>query len=195
MQVLDAACQIPLILNSAQRVLGMYRDSAELQQASKELYGSILICLGHMLRFLRRKSRWKVLEAGFKQQAFEAELLDKIKNVENSRDAFNEQAEICHKLSLQDLRQKSEADNQDLRGRMQAVLEIQVSATLEEKRTQQIIVELQQYLKESLVNPVEQLMELLTNSPTLLRHAWALRTSSSIPSRLLLRYASDSSEF
>lgn len=126
--IFDALCRIPVILGGAKRVLRLYGDSKRLQDLSDELYTSILGGLGYMMEYLKRKSSKKLLKAFFKQGNFESCLEEKIKAISAAKDAFNEEAEMCHKEAVQSLVNESQA------GKIQTLIDIHEA---ENKRTRE----------------------------------------------------------
>lgn len=177
-KLLNALSLIPSILSGAQRVLNVFRDQKSLEEKSQVLYLSILSAMGHMLAYLQEKRVWKVLKATFKQQNFEAGLVEKIENITTARDDFNDECELCHKEALHKIGEDS-ARNGDA---MATLKEILVTSGLEQRRSHRIIVEglasVQQdfeilargvwEMKEDIRRvalPITQLMELLRASP------------------------------
>ncbi|KAK0621936.1 hypothetical protein B0T17DRAFT_655880 [Bombardia bombarda] len=99
-KVLEALYQVPLILDSAQRVLNVYPDSERLKALSRAFYMSILGTLGHLLGHLRQKAskrKWtkNAILALINPATFEKDLLDKIDKVTTARNAFNDEAGLC----------------------------------------------------------------------------------------------------
>ncbi|KAK3319665.1 hypothetical protein B0T19DRAFT_432841 [Cercophora scortea] len=182
-KVLDALCQIPIILSGTRRVLSIFQESQELQKCSRALYKSVLLGLGHMLEYLRRKSAWKVLKAGFKQQSFESGLVDKIDDITKQRDAFNDEAELCHKEVVHRLEKASEKSGNEIKDEMRAISVIISAARAEEERARRAIADglhlvamrvgelgrevasLRGDLDSKLYRPFQQLMKLLSTNP------------------------------
>ncbi|KAL8391294.1 hypothetical protein RB595_010058 [Gaeumannomyces hyphopodioides] len=94
-KVLEALCDLPVLLSSTKRVLQCF---PELRAHSDALYKSILVALGRMLAYLGRKSSLKRLfKAFFQQTSFEEDLVAKISDIRKQRDAFNDEADTCQK--------------------------------------------------------------------------------------------------
>lgn len=128
--IFDALCRIPVILGGAKRVLRLHSDSKRLKDLSDELYTSILGGLGYMMEYLKRKSSKKLLKAFFKQGNFESRLEEKIKAISAAKDAFNEEAEMCHKEAVQSLVHLNEGQA----GKIQKLIDIHEA---ENKRTRE----------------------------------------------------------
>ncbi|KAL2787514.1 hypothetical protein BJX66DRAFT_283267 [Aspergillus keveii] len=65
---------IPVLLNSAQRVLGIYTNSQRLRVLSDALYSATLTCLGHIIHYIGRNVIGKTFVAVFKQTSFQKDL-------------------------------------------------------------------------------------------------------------------------
>lgn len=150
-KILDALQLIPSILSGARRVLNIFRDHEALEDKSKGLYLSILAAMGHMLEYLKRRSDRKVIEAVFKQQSFEADLLTKIEDITKVRDAFNDESELCHKEVLQ----KMAEDSTRNRDEMAILVEVLSVSSSEQQRSHQAIVECLQSFDHSLMSLVQ----------------------------------------
>lgn len=137
--VLDGLHQIPAILSSVQRVLGIFKDSERLQELSDTIYRSILDALGRMLEYLKRRSLRKVMKAMIKQQAFESDLLKKIEEVAKARDDFNIEAELCHKEALKRLYDASERKGGHIQADIQNLGRIVTISTKEQERSSHIL--------------------------------------------------------
>ena len=140
-KVMEALHQIPALLSGAQRVLKIYKDSERLKVLSKAFYCSILAALGHILNYLRRKSLWKLLQAGFQQASFERELFEKIDEVMKDRDAFNDEANICQREVLDRLTSVAEKNSEDARKEARILRDILVISIREQTRVHQTIQE------------------------------------------------------
>lgn len=176
-KILTALSLIPEILSTARRLLNVFKDNPILIDKSDGLYTSILAAMGHMLEYLRRKSGWKVLKAGFQQQSFEAKLMEEVDNMTNARNSFNEECETCHKEALQKIGQ-SGAESAD---ELQATLEV---CRNEQQRSHQAIIEGLQSCQESTavlargleemnrrLMPLQQILEMLYANPNLAKNA------------------------
>jgi len=133
-KVLEALQKIPAVLSGAERVLGIFEDSEQLKEQSTALYRSMLLALGHMLEYLKRKSFIKIIGAVFKQQAFESQLMAKIDNITKERDAFNEEAEICHKEVLAQLAKTSEKNADEIKDELRGISQVLAVYTAEQRR-------------------------------------------------------------
>ncbi|PON29541.1 hypothetical protein TGAM01_v201790 [Trichoderma gamsii] len=144
-KVLEALAQIPTILNSAQRVLKIYKGFEKLSSLSRTFYSSILTVLGHILKFLRQKSR-KNFVVVFQPANFQEKLLEKVENMTRNRNAFNSEADICQKEMISRLaiaeKQGSEATAEEIRN-INHIIKISVC---EQNRALRVIVEMQQML-------------------------------------------------
>lgn len=99
-KVLVALSDIPTILDGAQRVLHIYPESQRLESLSKTFYVSILAALGHIMCYLRKKASSRIPRACMAPFGFEADLVSKVDAISKSKDAFNEEADICQKEML-----------------------------------------------------------------------------------------------
>lgn len=177
-KLLDALHLIPSILLGAQRVLNVFHGQKSLEEKSNVLYLSIISAMGHMLAYLQEKRGWKVIKATFKQQHFEADLVEKIENIKTARDDFNEECELCHKEAVQKIGENS-ARNGDT---MVTLREALIASDFEQRRSWRIIIEgLGSFQKDfetlatgvwemkaemkRVTQPITQLMELLLANP------------------------------
>jgi len=181
-EILEALCKIPITISSTRRVLNIFKDSQQLKQRSKALYESILGGLGHMLEYLKRNAVKKALMAGLKQQSFESRLLDDlIGNITKSRDAFNEEAELCHKEALQRLQKRGEEDAREIKQEIRTIGLIIEAAKQEEKRARDALAEGMQLLdmrtaelSDTFLDFVKAVKQLLIASPKGFEHAYHL---------------------
>jgi hypothetical protein len=202
-KIMEALHEIPVILSGAQRVLSIYKDSEKLQAQSKALYGSVLAALGHTLDYLRRKSFWKLLKAGFQQSSFEEGLIEKISNVTKERNGFNAEADICQKEMLDkiaDVTKTANKNSEDAIKEVQLIQQILVFAHMEQRRAQQEIAESLEVLMMSgmelkrrqseirqdvadiktAVAPLKNLMKMLRGNPKALDLAYSMRECTCI---------------
>lgn len=195
-KVMEALQQIPTLISSAQRVLQIYKDSDQLKILSTSFYGSILAALGHILEYLRQKSLWKALKAGFQQASFEKLLLEKVDNVTKDRNAFNDEANICQKEMIERLESVQKENSDEARKRTQGLLETvkfacqeQTRANREMRETLELMqmttmeikrrqIELDQKfetkidaLKEAVMKPYDLMMQMLEGNPNLTEFA------------------------
>lgn len=181
-KILTALSLIPEILSTARRLLNVFRDNSILLDKSDALYTSILAAMGHILEYLRRKWIWKGLKVTFQQQSFEVELVEKVTDMTNARDNFNEECETCHKEALQKIGQHGAQSADELA----ATLEV---CRNEQQRSHQAIIEGLRSCSESsailarglgelnrrllrLEIPLQQLMEMLYANPKVARNAF-----------------------
>ncbi|EFX01024.1 hypothetical protein CMQ_5966 [Grosmannia clavigera kw1407] len=134
--VMEALLQIPFLLNSAQRVLAIYDKKPTLIALSKSFYVSILTAIGHILHYLRQKSAKKVLKAIVTPTSFEKGLLAKVQAITTARDAFNAEADICQKETLDELAKATAAGNARILDTLHAVI---VAANKEYSRVLQVL--------------------------------------------------------
>ncbi|KAK4465050.1 hypothetical protein QBC42DRAFT_262380 [Cladorrhinum samala] len=146
-KILEALQQIPTILNSAQRVLNIYKDSDGLKSLSKAFYMSTLAVLGHILNYLRRKASSNILKVVFQPGTFQEDLIQKLDQVTRDRNAFNEEADICQKEMLDRwgtvIKQDNEAAREE-RARMEHLLRL---AAFEQGRANRVIGEMLEAIK------------------------------------------------
>lgn len=110
-KVLEALCDLPVLLSSTKRVLQCF---PELRAQSDALYKSTLVALGHMLAYLGRKSGLKrLLKVVFQQASFETDLLAKIDDIRKQRDAFNNEADICQNEMMKRVEDATDAANKN----------------------------------------------------------------------------------
>ncbi|KAK3994345.1 hypothetical protein QBC44DRAFT_357241 [Cladorrhinum sp. PSN332] len=146
-KVLEALQQIPTILNSAQRVLNIYKDSEKLKEFSKAFYLSTLSVLGHILNYLRRKASSNLIKVVFQPGTFQEELFQKMEQLTNDRNAFNEEADLCQKEMLDELGKVIQQDNNEAkeeRARMEHLLRL---AAFEQGRANRVIGEILEVIK------------------------------------------------
>jgi hypothetical protein len=191
--VLEALVQIPAILSGAQRVLSIFKGDSVLEERSKALYSSTLAALGRMLEYLKRNGFRKALAATLKQDSFEIGLEDRIRDLTIQRNAFNEQAEICHWDSMKKMREKSDATESELKDELRRIGDMVDAYHPERLRAQEAIqqaVELMgmSYAKlrrdirtmesrigkriEEQMKPLEGLVKILQDSPMALSHVY-----------------------
>ncbi|KAK4220519.1 hypothetical protein QBC38DRAFT_526643 [Podospora fimiseda] len=146
-RVLEALQQIPTILNSAQRVLNIYHDSAKLKELSKAFYISTLSVLGHILNYIRRKASRNLMKVVFQPGSFQEELFQKLEQLTKDRNAFNEEADLCQKEMLDNLGKVIQQDNHEAkeeRARMEYLLRL---AAFEQGRANRVIGEMLEAIK------------------------------------------------
>ncbi|KAF2454925.1 hypothetical protein BDY21DRAFT_373792 [Lineolata rhizophorae] len=124
-EIFEALQEIPSILNGAQRVLRVYRDSEKLQTYSSALYASVLKAMGHMLGYLRVKSLRKASKAFLAQSSFELKLSEKIVEIRRCRDAFNGEATVCSTEMLNKVQQVLSSVNKTSESVLQEIVSIE----------------------------------------------------------------------
>ncbi|KAK4222704.1 hypothetical protein QBC38DRAFT_503785 [Podospora fimiseda] len=146
-KILEALQQIPSILNSAQRVLNIYHDSAKLKELSKAFYISTLSVLGHILHYLRRKASSNLMKVVFQPGSFQEDLFLKLEQLTKDRNAFNEEADLCQKEMLDNLGKVIQQDNHEAkeeRAKMEHLLRL---AAFEQGRANRVIGEMLEAIK------------------------------------------------
>lgn len=177
--IFDALEQIPAALGGARRVMNIFKDSKTLQSHSDTLYKSVLAAMRHMLEYLRRKSVRKIFKVILKQQRFEDDLMVKINNIIKSRDAFNHEAEVCHRKVVQQLSEAS-AKNAD---EAQEIYLLLSRSTEEQQRSQRFVAPSVQDIQPNDVTeitrmllPCEEILNMLRSNLAAVDYAYSFRT-------------------
>ncbi|PYH99752.1 hypothetical protein BO71DRAFT_424824 [Aspergillus ellipticus CBS 707.79] len=139
--ILSALCDIPVILNGAQRVLGIYKVSNELRVYNDALYTATLRGLGCLLGYIRERGWKKSLKALLLQSSFGKRLSESIEEMHGCRDRFNAEADICGMPMQQRLETLMREANQNTVSLRADMMKIQYLATTEQLRSQQWIEE------------------------------------------------------
>jgi hypothetical protein len=113
-EVLGELARIPSILSSVQRVLKIFPGSTKLVELSDAIYHSVLVALGRMLEYLKRKACRKFMGALIKQDVFQSDLQKAIKDIEVSRDEFNAEADLLTKEAIQTLQDTTVRSGQQI---------------------------------------------------------------------------------
>lgn len=95
--------KIPEMLLQSQRTIDVHNESVALRDLSSKLYVAVLHALGHILGYYQQKA--KVFKAIGSQGAFEKELVDKINEIVQFRNALDEEAKLCDRELLKETRQ------------------------------------------------------------------------------------------
>lgn len=122
--VMESLAQIPFLLNSAQRVLAIYEKKTTLMALSRAFYVSILAAIGHILHYLRQKAAMQVLKAMLKPASFEKGLLAKVQAIATARDAFNAEADLCQKETLDEMAKATAAGNAEILDTLHAIVAV-----------------------------------------------------------------------
>lgn len=180
-KVLDALQQIPTVIDGAQRVLKIYPDSERLRALSDTFYASILAALGHMIHYLRKKASSKLREAVKRPFTSNDVLVDKIKAVEAGRDAFNREADICHREMVQRMKVLTSQEGDETREEVKIIGEAIDEAAQEHSRALQMIQRKQSELgrdvkmiKEGVPIALKQIMDLLKGGDGIYAHSTSM---------------------
>ncbi|KAJ5761844.1 uncharacterized protein N7511_005226 [Penicillium nucicola] len=177
---------IPVLLNGAQRVLGIYRSSQRLIDLSDALYAATLTTLGHLLHYISRKSTKRAIEALFKQSSFEEDLMGKLGDMRKCRDAFNEEARICAlemQESCESMLQETSSGTRDIKEEIDSMKVFMLLTHKEQIRSQQFLREEALWARESnkrkeerdesMLFILNELYGALKSMPLVIREAWA----------------------
>lgn len=132
--------------------MSIYKDSERLTSLSAAFYTSILSALGHVLNYLRRKSSVKKASANFihaviRPANFQRELVEKIDQITKDRNAFNEEADICHKEMLDRLAAAEERRSEATMDEIQAMQKWLRMAAWEQNRANRVMGEMLEAIK------------------------------------------------
>ncbi|MBE3047882.1 hypothetical protein IMZ48_36305 [Candidatus Bathyarchaeota archaeon] len=132
---MSALQQIPSIIDGAQRVTRLYRDSQRLELLSRAFYTSIMAALGHIMHYLRKKASRRLPNVVFKPSSFEEQLVQKIDAIASDKDAFNEEADICHKEMVDRMSSTAEDRGERTEEDLHIMREVMCVAIREQRRT------------------------------------------------------------
>ncbi|KAK0672653.1 hypothetical protein QBC41DRAFT_313089 [Cercophora samala] len=86
--VCDALAEIPILLKSTHLVLGVFKRSKDLHQASAALYSAILAALHHIILWYREKAIKTLFKSLLKQDLYAIQLTELVNNVRQQVDRF-----------------------------------------------------------------------------------------------------------
>ncbi|KAK4651589.1 hypothetical protein QC762_602270 [Podospora pseudocomata] len=86
--VCDALAEIPILLKSTHLVLGIFKRSKDLHQASADLYSAIIAALHHIVLWYREKAIKTLFKSILKQDAYAIQLTELLSNVRQQADRF-----------------------------------------------------------------------------------------------------------
>ncbi|KAI0404663.1 hypothetical protein F4802DRAFT_565879 [Xylaria palmicola] len=176
-QVLDGLHRIPDILNGARRVLQIFGHDDSLLNQSRKLYTSVLTALGHMLEYFKtkgvRKSAQEIIKATFQQDSFASGLEQKIKDVESERDRFNEEAEYCHKETVNEHQRLERANATIFQQQTETLSTTLIISAREIKRAQEATQSVVIYLEGRMKGLENLLLQLFQDNPKAVEAAYA----------------------
>ncbi|QSS56288.1 hypothetical protein I7I53_04458 [Histoplasma capsulatum var. duboisii H88] len=91
----DALTEIPLLISSTHKALGIFRRSNDLRRSSAALYTATIAALHHIVVWYKEKASKKLFRSIFKQDTYEKELSDLLKAVRDEAKEFERVAQLC----------------------------------------------------------------------------------------------------
>ncbi|KAL4917347.1 hypothetical protein BDW62DRAFT_183927 [Aspergillus aurantiobrunneus] len=146
---------IPVLLNGAQRVLGIYTNSQRLGVLSDALYAATLTSLGHILHYIGRNVIGKTFAAVFKQTSFQKDLKQSLDDMQKCRDDFNEEVRICGiemQGQMEKMMQAASNNTENIQADLLLMQRFMFVAHNEYVRTQELVHEEAVTLRESMAS-------------------------------------------
>ena len=188
-EIFDALEDIPSALNSAQRVLMIYKDSEKLQVFNSILYVSILKALGHILGYFRDKPALKFTKAIFKQSTYAQSLSLEISNIKKCRDAFNREAATCQTEMIKkthDVSSNTNKNTQQVAQRVEAMKQFVEATSQEQQHVLVAFGDKLQSIEHKVTFALNQVIPLFLASPRLEDMAWDNCEHSSAMSQMYI---------
>ncbi|PGH07687.1 hypothetical protein GX51_01696 [Blastomyces parvus] len=91
----DALTEIPILISSTHKALGIFRKSNDLRRSSAALYAATIAALHHIVAWYREKASKKLFRSIFKQETYEKKLDDLLKAVRDEAKHFEQVAQLC----------------------------------------------------------------------------------------------------
>ncbi|KAK4204944.1 hypothetical protein QBC40DRAFT_272041 [Triangularia verruculosa] len=89
-EVCDALAEIPILLKGTHLVLGIFRRSKDLHQASAALYSAVIAALHHILLWYREKAFKTLFKSILKQDSYATQLTELLNNVSQQANYFDQ---------------------------------------------------------------------------------------------------------
>ncbi|KAH7336195.1 hypothetical protein BKA65DRAFT_552859 [Rhexocercosporidium sp. MPI-PUGE-AT-0058] len=93
--ICDALAEIPILLMSTNRALGVFRKSQHLHQCSSALYVATIAALHHIVLWYKEKAYKKVSKSFFKQDSYGLQLKEMLQDIRNQAKLFENSARMC----------------------------------------------------------------------------------------------------
>ncbi|KAH9224701.1 hypothetical protein DL95DRAFT_516944 [Leptodontidium sp. 2 PMI_412] len=93
--ICDALAEIPILLMSTNRALGVFRKSQHLHQCSSALYVATIAALHHIVLWYKEKAYKKISKSFFKQDSYGLELKEMLQEIRKQAELFEASARMC----------------------------------------------------------------------------------------------------
>ncbi|KAF4631369.1 hypothetical protein G7Y89_g6765 [Cudoniella acicularis] len=93
--ICDALAEIPFLLMSTRRALGVFKKSKELHRCSSALYVATIEALHHIVLWYKEKAYKKITKSIFKQGSYGERLEDMLKAIRKQSELFEKSAKSC----------------------------------------------------------------------------------------------------
>ncbi|OJD25472.1 hypothetical protein ACJ73_03156 [Blastomyces percursus] len=91
----DALAEIPILISSTHKALGIFRRSNDLRRSSATLYAATIAALHHIVAWYREKASKKLFRSIFKQETYEKKMDDILKTLRDEAKHFEQVAQLC----------------------------------------------------------------------------------------------------
>ncbi|PGH30406.1 hypothetical protein GX50_06842 [[Emmonsia] crescens] len=91
----DALAEIPILISSTHKALGIFRRSNDLCRSSAALYSATIAALHHIVVWYKEKALKKFRRSIFKQDNYETKLGDLLKAIREEAGHFERVAQLC----------------------------------------------------------------------------------------------------
>ncbi|KAM6522883.1 hypothetical protein FALCPG4_012498 [Fusarium falciforme] len=103
--ICDALAEIPVLLKCTHVVLGIFKRSKELHQASAALYSAIIAALHHVVVWYKEKAMTTLFKSIFKQDSYGKQLNGLLDEVRQQAGRFDSAARLCSYERIQTMSQ------------------------------------------------------------------------------------------